>query len=599
MKPANDIRRLFQKAAVDTHPEMDGTVLERVLAAHETANDSTASRSSVRSTIMRNPMSRLVAAAVLLAGLTGGLLVLRAALSRSGTDSAPGAGAPHAPRTAESLRAEVFAIRRMAAAGDVKGLGTILSEGQFESKLVAANFLAKMVDLPALDTVTMYAVGELRVENQGGRLRLYSTGHADWLEPADGMLIVSTESGQQLATRVRLTHNRDESEEQWNSGQMEAEAMRTQLAELDKKLASATGIPSDANQLRERIESWTEILDLLDGAIYVSADNGGLHLVDPVYDREAYLLPSESGVRAEWHGETVDADCVTLLHRLAPVRADGPEVPAEDWKSRFDQVYSLADGEILRWVRPPFIPERRNYTQTLHYYHGTDNPPPPLFLSFRWDGTLHGWTLAMHECSLGSVLRELGLKRHEWGGPEELVGLRLGGDWIVRTDTSLGQRLRALEKLLEAELGRRIRFAHRRVEREVIVVRGRYEKRPIEGAEDPNLIYLFAGATPDYPEILGRGAHESLASVLDRVGQRYNRPIILETEGLDEVFVWYQPCTSYSTWRRRKSRSNDPFPMHGGEKLNPVLANLTRQTSLEFSRETRPFDMWFLSEIED
>lgn len=69
MKPANDIRERFQKAAVDTRPEMDGTVLERVLAAHETANanDSTPNRSNVRRTIMMNPISKLAAAAVVVA----------------------------------------------------------------------------------------------------------------------------------------------------------------------------------------------------------------------------------------------------------------------------------------------------------------------------------------------------------------------------------------------------------------------------------------------------------------------------------------------------------------------------------------------------
>lgn len=69
MKPGNDIRGLFQKAAVDTHPETDGMVLERVLAAHDTANadDPPLSGLNIRSRIMKNSITRLAAAAVVVA----------------------------------------------------------------------------------------------------------------------------------------------------------------------------------------------------------------------------------------------------------------------------------------------------------------------------------------------------------------------------------------------------------------------------------------------------------------------------------------------------------------------------------------------------
>ena len=74
MKPENDIRQLFRKAAADTHSAMDETVLARVLAAHETASPigSIPSRSNVRGTIMRSPITKLaIAAAVLVAVVIG------------------------------------------------------------------------------------------------------------------------------------------------------------------------------------------------------------------------------------------------------------------------------------------------------------------------------------------------------------------------------------------------------------------------------------------------------------------------------------------------------------------------------------------------
>lgn len=74
MKPENDIRQFFRKAAAGTHPAMDEKVLAGVLAAHEAAdpNDSVGNRSDVRSTIMKDPITKLaIAGAVLVAVLVG------------------------------------------------------------------------------------------------------------------------------------------------------------------------------------------------------------------------------------------------------------------------------------------------------------------------------------------------------------------------------------------------------------------------------------------------------------------------------------------------------------------------------------------------
>ena len=85
----------------------------------------------------------------------------------------------------------MIAVREMAASNDVKGLTTILSEGRFESKLLAANFLAKMAPWPALETISMHAVGELRADCRDGQLRLFSTEYTDWLELHENKLIVT------------------------------------------------------------------------------------------------------------------------------------------------------------------------------------------------------------------------------------------------------------------------------------------------------------------------------------------------------------------------------------------------------------------------
>jgi hypothetical protein len=591
MRPADKIERLIKAVSFRAPPKVDRALWMEILKEQSCAQlaDPTSNRRGLGRFAMNTWITKIGVAGILAVGLVAGVLIGQR-VPGSGTDSRSDASA------LKNRSPDLRALREMATAHDVKGLAMILSEGQFESKFVAANLLAKMAPLPALDTITMHAVGELRADRQKGNLRLYSTKYPDWLELTDSRLIVHSGTGQQQTTSVRLTHDREGDEQQWNDRQREAVGLRKELADLEGRLASTTGVPNDVNQLRERFEEYSTILDLMDRAIYISPANGGLRLEDRVYHREAGLFPSDSGVRAEWHGEVVDANGITLLHGLAPVHTTGPATPPADWRSRFDAVYSLAEGEILRWVRTPFIPERQYYTQGLHYYSGTKNPPPPLYMSFRWDGTLHQWALAMSEGSLGSVLMEFGLQRYELSAPEELLGLRLHGDWIVRPSASLEQKMDALEKILERELGRRIRFVHKDVEREVIVVRGRYEKRALEGHAATEPIHLIAGGTPEQATLRD---HESLARVLNRVAIRFNRPMILEAQGLDQVSVDYQTWLSYDTWLARKLDPNDPFPIHGEEKFNPVLANLAKQTSLEFSREKRPFATWFITEIKE
>lgn len=66
MRPADNIRRFIDKAAVSTNPQADKTVLDVVLTAQRKAIDkvSAASRPSLRSIVMRSPFTKLAAAAV-------------------------------------------------------------------------------------------------------------------------------------------------------------------------------------------------------------------------------------------------------------------------------------------------------------------------------------------------------------------------------------------------------------------------------------------------------------------------------------------------------------------------------------------------------
>ena len=75
MKPTDDIRQFFRRAAVDTRPNMDESVLETILTAHDKKTDQPpgAARPSLRSITMKNPIAKLAIAAAIIAAVVLGL----------------------------------------------------------------------------------------------------------------------------------------------------------------------------------------------------------------------------------------------------------------------------------------------------------------------------------------------------------------------------------------------------------------------------------------------------------------------------------------------------------------------------------------------
>jgi hypothetical protein len=75
MKSADEIKKFFSNAAIGTDPGMDETVLEKVLTAHEKATNtkSAVMTPNIRRTIMKSPITKLAAAAVIIVGVLIGM----------------------------------------------------------------------------------------------------------------------------------------------------------------------------------------------------------------------------------------------------------------------------------------------------------------------------------------------------------------------------------------------------------------------------------------------------------------------------------------------------------------------------------------------
>jgi beta-lactamase regulating signal transducer with metallopeptidase domain len=264
-----------------------------------------------------------------------------------------------------------------------------------------------------------------------------------------------------------------------------------------------------------------------------------------------------------------------------------PTLPV--WRQRFNEVYRLEEGQVLKRIAPPFIPERKDY----YFDHNPDQaqaiPDGPRMMTFRWDGKLDPEGMGFGGVrDLTEPLDLFGLQSYEYEGPEELLSLKLPGDWIVRTGTTIEKRMKALQQLLVEELGRQINFKKRTVERNVIVASGSFKFHPLSGTYNNNCLHLYSDKL-DPDERSGGGTADSVAELLTEIGDNVEMPVIDETETHEEIRIPYRNYRSSSLDRIK----ND---IEKARKLDMLLANLTKQTELKFKVERRPAEIWFVTE---
>lgn len=283
------------------------------------------------------------------------------------------------------------------------------------------------------------------------------------------------------------------------------------------------------------------------------------------------------------------------LERLLGVSAATPA-----WRKRLEEVYYLDEGEAIKDIPPPFIPERQIMIDYSLLYTKEPGPSDSLpremmqgmYAVCGWDGHLIWPPYAyggLSYCYPGTLMSRLRLDPVEWDGPMDVLRTRLlpPGDWIVREGLTLEQRIAALESVLGEVFNTSIHIEQRQVEREVVVARGRFKHIPLTPAHEHNTLYLYSD--PDAGENSLGGLREgTLASFLDRgihiAGRLMPLPIVDETESSDMHIQWrYQ-----TSWRALAIEEVDRF-----------LESISKQSSLQFEREQQPATVWFVTSGEE
>jgi hypothetical protein len=116
-------------------------------------------------------------------------------------------------------------------------------------------------------------------------------------------------------------------------------------------------------------------------------------------------------------------------------RGDEPpaRAPVPEWKATLERAYQLEDGQVLRRIPPPHIPERLVYYRAEHAGQAQAIPEPPDSFLFHVlpDGTLRNWGMSFHggTLPLSHVLGHvLDLQSYEFEGSKALLSIDVLGE---------------------------------------------------------------------------------------------------------------------------------------------------------------------------
>ncbi|TWT79715.1 hypothetical protein CA13_11220 [Planctomycetes bacterium CA13] len=252
-----------------------------------------------------------------------------------------------------------------------------------------------------------------------------------------------------------------------------------------------------------------------------------------------------------------------------PVRelsAEEREAVREWW-----QMTSLSEGEILKRIAPPFPACRAAYHQAMHRRDGDVLVPQVMFIRWRPGNTRSGGGDHERMARISLIvdrLLDIAIEREEIEGDPKLLNSTIDGDWIVREGSPTNEVLPRLEEILRDECKRPVRLRLEQAEREVIVVRGKYQPTRTSGRHE---IRLYGRVHTERP---GGGGSGSFDRFVREIGSFIHRRIVSEVAIPHEGRCkWRYNSINVEGWDDRDQ--------------DTVLANLSEQTGLVFVNEKR------------
>ncbi len=272
--------------------------------------------------------------------------------------------------------------------------------------------------------------------------------------------------------------------------------------------------------------------------------------------------------------------------------------------------YRLEHDQPLKRIPPPFLPARDEYwamssSPALFSANAADaparkEPVRPGFMIMQWTGNnLQPNTYHMRTPALGQVLDDVfNLKLQDLKGDLRFIATGVPGDWVVNWDsrkphTTNADEIAALERILRDELGLRVRLKLQIVGRKVYVAKGSYKFTAIVGPDGKvrqggadvakNSDGFFHIPLRRDDTSMSVGTYEDF---LHTIGEIILTPIV------DEATV--PPAKESLFWSLHGDMPKDALAPFDDEQVNELLASITKQTGLTFTKEVRVVPTLFI-----
>ncbi len=253
----------------------------------------------------------------------------------------------------------------------------------------------------------------------------------------------------------------------------------------------------------------------------------------------------------------------------------------------FLEAYRLEPGQILKRVPPPrpegirvwWKQKRPNFGNQPHEFGA---------MTFRWrdPDQLENWSMTTGDgYPLRSLLRYLEVNLHaaDIEGDPKLLDTVITGDWVYRVGEAEDRTVHALESIIQRTLRLRIAMTFRQVDREVVVVRGRYHYSPVAG-RSRNQVEIYGKQIVPGGGGAGGGSGK-FPEFLKWVSDWIERPVVGELEAPPkEEIEWYYNARSPFTEQMRREDHDEAL----------VLKHLQEQTGLTFTLERKTIRILFI-----
>jgi hypothetical protein len=182
------------------------------------------------------------------------------------------------------------------------------------------------------------------------------------------------------------------------------------------------------------------------------------------------------------------------------------------------------------------------------------------------------------ECLLGFCL---GVYFHEMEGDIGLVGVPIGGDFVIAEESTREEKRTRLEEILSSSAGKLVNLTLDEVDRPAIVFSGKWTARGVDGnpvGDKTQCVHVFG---TEFGDTGGGGGSGDIGVFAKSLGERLARHIVVEATDAPSEVIWR---VHRGSCLRKKG---EPPPLQLFHIWDVVCNHITEQTGLAWTLATR------------